>query len=171
MATILIVDDDSYLRGIYAEVFEEAEFKVLQAENGVEGLDLALKNKPDIIFTGIMMPKMTGFEMINQLRTSASMSNVPVVISSHLGREEDRKKAEDLGVKAFVIKGQISPKEVVNLVGNIVSDQIFQVEIDSDKLDGQRLKEILGIKGDIILELSPAVSGAKGEFQARVLAE
>ena len=64
MSSILIVDDEKYLRNLYVEVFTQAGFTVFSVQDGAEGLKLALEHRPDIIFTGIMMPHLTGFQMI-----------------------------------------------------------------------------------------------------------
>lgn len=67
MHSILIIDDDDYLRRLYVEVFRQAGFQVIDAKDGAEGLAMTHLHKPDIIFTGIMMPNLTGFEMMRKL--------------------------------------------------------------------------------------------------------
>lgn len=158
---ILIIDDDEFLRDVYLRVFQNAGFEVFAAEDGAEGLAVATKEHPEIIFTGIMMPNMSGFELMKQLKSRPDASAIPVVISSHLGREEDRKEAGKLGAKAFVIKGLISPKEVVNLISDILEKQIFKVVVDQEKLDGKILSQKLKTQGPMIFELTPEI--AQGE--------
>ncbi len=176
MNKILLVDDDNYLRGLYAAVFKEAGFIVFEGKDGQEGLNLVNKVKPDVIFTGIMMPNLTGFELIRKLKGSLETGSIPVIVSSHLGRIEDRMQAEKLGAKAFVVKGTISPKQVVTLVHDILEAKVaqkkFRVVIDPDKLDGPALRQELKAKGPITLELAPGIDdGTEAGFWAKYLAE
>jgi len=111
--TILIVDDDDFVRKLYVEKFKEAGFIVLEGHDGKEAYDTVKKNKVDIIFTGIIMPNMGGFELMEKLKADDATRAIPVVISSHRGKEEDRKKAFTLGARDFVVSGFVSPNEVV----------------------------------------------------------
>lgn len=145
---ILLVDDDLELVLLYKEVFQNANYEVLQANDGIEGLDLATKEMPDIIFTGIVMPRMDGFSMIEALRKMVTTSNIPVVISSHMGREEDQKKANLLGVRDFIVRGSTTPVEVVrriDLIFNKLGGE-YQLEINQDSLDAQKLIKELGYR-------------------------
>lgn len=172
MPKILIIDDDNYLRGIYATIFSEAGFQSIEGADGAEGLKLAKAQKPDIIFTGIMMPNLTGFEMMKKLKEDLSTGQIPVIISSHLGRDDDRKEAEALGAKAFIIKGMFSPKQVVNLVLELlntrVTEQVYHVVVDAEKIDGSKLLRDLEIQGPLTLELKSA-GGKDKIFLARPL--
>ena len=120
---ILVVEDDKNLRNMYANVFRESGFEVTEAEDGIEGLDRATVENPDVIFTGIMMPRMDGFSMIESLRKNVATAETPILISSHMGREEDRQKANTLGVRFFVIKGYITPKELVEKVIELIKKE------------------------------------------------
>jgi two-component system chemotaxis response regulator CheY len=169
---ILIVDDDDFLRGIYAEVFRTASFDVLSARDGAEALALVKKDAPEIIFTGIMMPNMTGWQLIQKLREQEATRDIPVIISSHLGRQEDREHSEQLGARAFVVKGKISPKDVVNLVLEILEGQkIIRVAVDPTKMDAKLLYDRIGVSGPLVLELTRKVEGGPNEFVARVVPE
>ena len=130
---ILIVDDDLELKLLYAEIFRNASFEVILANDGVEGLDKASKELPEVIFTGIVMPRMDGFSMIESLRKTVMTSNIPIVISSHMGREEDKARASELGVKDFIIRGTTTPVEVLDRIKALltVSSDEFVLEIDA----------------------------------------
>jgi CheY-like chemotaxis protein len=121
MQKILVVDDDSEQRELYSELFKEQGFDVVEASDGLAALDVALKQKFDLIFTGIIMPKMDGFEMIRNLRNNVATALTPVVMFSHLGREEDRQKALKLNRVTFVVKGYDSPSEILNQVKELVA--------------------------------------------------
>ena len=173
MAKILVIDDDNYLRGIYVAVFSDAGYEVFDAFDGKEGLESAKKNQPDLVFTGIVMPNMTGFDMMTAMKTDEQLKNIPVVVSSHLGRETDRVQAEELGAKAFIVKGRFSPKQVVQIVTDLLeskaNDKKYRVLIDPYAFDGTQFRIDQEITGSMILEITPSLG--KEHFRARLIKE
>ncbi len=165
---IVIADDDDFLRSILINSFKIAGFNVLEAKDGLEAFNIIIKDKPDAVISGIMMPNMGGFELLKILKENVESSKIPVFIFSHLGREEDRKKADGLGAKSFMVKGMISPKEMVDLVNNTLSSKVYQVEVNINKLDGPRLANDVHCPDKIILELNPE-SGSSDSFRAKVV--
>jgi twitching motility two-component system response regulator PilH len=146
---ILIVDDDPPTRNMYSEVFTNADFDVMEASDGVEGLDIATKNNPDVIFTGISMPRMDGFSLVEQLKKNTQTCNIPVVISSHLGRESDRQRANSLGARDFIIRDVTPPREVVERIKTILTCAgDYLVEINPYNFDAQKLSKDEGISGN-----------------------
>ncbi|GBE17171.1 regulator of RpoS [bacterium BMS3Abin15] len=146
---ILIVDDDEMTRSMYTEVFNEAGFNVVEAKDGVEGLDTATKEIPDVIFTGIIMPRMDGFSLMEALKKNVATANIPVVMSSHMGREEDRQKAEKLGVKDFVVRDMTPPVKVVDRINSIFLKGVeYKVEFNSNALDAQKLARDLSFNSN-----------------------
>ena len=114
MAKILIVDDDELLLGIYAGSFRNEGFEVLTARDGQEAWDmLSGGNVPDVVFTGIIMPGMTGFELVGKIKSDPKLKNIVTVISSHRGRDEDRVLAKNMGVADFIIQGTTTPVEAI----------------------------------------------------------
>ncbi len=146
---ILIIDDNVEIRSIYADNFQQAGFEVLEGNDGVEGLDLATKELPDIIFSGIIMPRMDGFMMMEALKKNISTANIPVVISSHMGREEDRKRAEELGAKDFIVNAVISPKEAVEKIKKLISFNEYSIKLDPHNPEVSKLAVDLGISPDL----------------------
>ncbi|KKP95103.1 MAG: Transcriptional regulator [Candidatus Moranbacteria bacterium GW2011_GWE1_36_7] len=138
---ILIVDDDIELQEMYAEILQNANFEVILANDGIEGLDKATKEMPDVIFTGIVMPRMDGFSMIESLKKIVMTSAIPVVISSHMGREEDKARANELGVKDFIIRGITRPVEVIERINALFTEigSEYKLEFNPTALDAQRL--------------------------------
>lgn len=145
---ILMVDDDSLTREMYVEVFRNADFDVLEAMDGVEGLDKATKEVPDVIFTGIVMPRMDGFSMIEELKKNVSTANIPVIIFSHLGRETDRQKANVLGVKDFIVRDVISPKQTIKRIKALFVGGEYRIDFNAYSLDAQKLARELGVNND-----------------------
>ncbi len=114
---ILVVDDDDLTRQMYAERIEqEEEFEVIQAQDGQEAWERVQSGGCDLIFTGIVMPRMGGFELIEKLKDHPNFAQIPVFISSHLGRTEDRAEAAKLGVHRFITRGKHTPNEVVTMI-------------------------------------------------------
>jgi CheY-like chemotaxis protein/predicted RNA-binding Zn-ribbon protein involved in translation (DUF1610 family) len=142
--TILIIDDDDFTREMYANVFRNSDFEVLEAHDGVEGLDTATEKLPDMIFSGIVMPRMDGFSLMEALQKHTPTASIPVVISSHLGRTEDRKRADQLGAKGFIVRDTTTPREVVKIISNLFTEGgEYVLEFDPYALDGQRMAQQL----------------------------
>lgn len=180
MHTVLIVDDNVEIRERYKGIFENNGFKVLEAEDGIEGLNTATEEKPNLIFTGIIMPKMDGFDLIKHLKDDARTANIPIMMSSHLGRQEDKLKAQELGVKDFIISDFTPPIEVVKLarlrVEGKVDAEEYIIEIDDTARDAAKLTRDFNIQPYFKCEKHPdetmvlalsADSEKSGEFKAR----
>jgi CheY-like chemotaxis protein len=165
---ILIADDDDIIRETYLQIFRQHGFEAKGAKDGVEGIDTATKEKFDVILTGIIMPRMDGFQLIAALRQNVDTKNIPVAIISHLGREEDRKKAEEMGISNFIVQGSMSPREVVDKVESQIStSNSFQLGFDyfgwdapsfSKKMSLQNF-ECPNCRNKMILELTPKIEG------------
>ncbi|HEY1645725.1 MAG TPA: response regulator [Candidatus Saccharimonadales bacterium] len=115
MAKILIVEDDAILADLYHNTFLLGGFETVIGRNGLEGLEKAKQEKPDIIFLDIMMPKMNGLELIDKLKEDESTKNIPVVILSNFSDEKLAKEAIAKGALAYVIKSEYEPKQVIEM--------------------------------------------------------
>lgn len=139
---ILIVDDDDSIRETYVHLLKQNGFEVLEAKDGVEGLDIATsKTGIGLIFTGIIMPRMDGFQLIQSLKEYSNTANIPVIVNSHLGREEDRKKMEELGAKDFIIQGITTPADTMKRILQALNKGEYRLAINPLGLDGQRFAE------------------------------
>jgi len=155
--TILIIDDAEDLRTIYVKKFRQEGFEVLEGRDGLDGLNTAFDKKPDLIITGIMMPRVDGFEVINTLKKDAQTKRIPVLVFSHLGRQEDIDKALSLGADDFLIQATFSPDDVVEKVrahlgrpksvapgGGETLAGHFNLRLDLNKGDAVRLAQSMG---------------------------
>ncbi|HLM83652.1 MAG TPA: response regulator [Candidatus Bathyarchaeia archaeon] len=165
---ILIVDDDDIIRETYLQVFGQRGFETTGAKDGVEGIDSATKQKFDVILTGIIMPRMDGFQLISALRENVETKDVPVAIISHLGREEDRRRAAEMGIENFIVQGSMTPREVADKLKSLVSVQTsFQMGIDYGAWDAPLLAKKMGFvnfecpncRNKLIFELSSKSEG------------
>ncbi len=146
---VLIIDDDEPTRGMYAEVFKEADFEVREAKDGVEGMDIATKELPDVIFTGIIMPRMDGFALMEALKKNVATCKIPVVISSHMGREEDQQKANVLGARDFIIRDATPPNQVVKRISALfIGGGEYRFDFNSYGLDAPKLARELGLNSN-----------------------
>lgn len=111
-AHILFVDDDDNLRTTFAEALRAKGFLVTEKLNGEEALLWLRTNLPAAVISGILMPRLGGFELMERLKTDPGRRNVPFFFFSHLGRPEDRERAKKLGAKEFFVYGFASPNDV-----------------------------------------------------------
>lgn len=151
--SILIVDDEVNTRELYADVFREAGFEVTQASDGLEALEALQKPEaihPDIIFSGIIMPRMDGFALLEALKRNVSTASIPVVFSSHLGRIEDKKRAEELGAAGFFVLGMISASDVVAAINALLFGGEYVVMIEAHSESATRLAQDLGIPTSLV---------------------
>lgn len=119
MATkIAIVEDDQAISQMYRFKFEAEGFEVETAENGKLGLQLAEEMRPDIILLDLMMPEMSGDEMLAKLRSTAWGKHTKVVILTNKGEQEIPDSVRQLGVSAVILKADMTPRQVAELVKN-----------------------------------------------------
>ncbi len=145
--TVLIVDDQQQTIDVYSRVFRESGYNAVSAVDGLDGLDKATKVHPELIFTGIIMPRMDGFAMVQALRKSATIAHTPVIMYSHLGRAQDRERARELDVRDFVVASNISPEDVVDRIHVILTRHEYTVPLDLSDPDLEKfVKELGGVQ-------------------------
>jgi DNA-binding response OmpR family regulator len=110
--TVLFIEDDPLLLKMYETKFKSEGFRVLSAQDGEEGLNLATKEKVDLIILDIMMPKLSGLDMLEKLRAQAGGKSHVVIVLTNLTNEEEIKRAMDLGVKEYLVKADLTPTQV-----------------------------------------------------------
>lgn len=116
MTKIAIVEDDPVIRQMYLMKFEATGFSVETAENGKEGVKLVEKFKPDIILLDISMPVMSGDKALAEIRSQDWGRTIPVMILTNLGEEEAPKALRSLGVSSYIVKADLTPRQVVDRV-------------------------------------------------------
>ena len=116
MPKIAIVEDDSAISQMYRIKFEAEGYEVETADNGKLGLELAQSMKPDIILLDLMMPIMTGEEMLAQLRRTDWGKDIKVIILTNRGEQEIPPEVRALGVEAIILKAAMTPRQVAELV-------------------------------------------------------
>ncbi len=119
---ILVVEDDAFLAGMYVTKLNLEGFDVEVAENGEQGLKQALEVKPRIILLDIILPKMSGFDVLQDLKKDPKTKDIPVILLTNLGQREDVKKGLDLGAVDYLIKAHFMPSEVVEKIKKLLGN-------------------------------------------------
>lgn len=116
MTKIAIVEDDQAISQMYRIKFEAEDYEVETAENGKLGLEMVEKLKPDIVLLDLMMPEMNGDEMLARMRQTTWGKDMKVVILTNVGEQEIPEEVKSLGVKAVILKADMTPRQVAELV-------------------------------------------------------
>jgi len=113
---ILLIEDEEMLANMYEIKFKNEGFELIKALDGAKGLELSKTTNPDFILLDIIMPKMDGFSVLKALKDDSATQNIPVMLLTNLGQEEDVKKGKELGAVGYLVKANITPAEVVDKV-------------------------------------------------------
>lgn len=141
MPKVLLVEDDNNLREIFEMRLQAEGYQTVTASDGEEALVVATKEKPDLIIADVMMPKLSGFEMLETLRAAPEMSNVKVIMMTALGQAEDRARGEKLGVVKYLVKSQVTLEDFVRVVREVLSpDANGATQTSTNAADGQQDK-------------------------------
>lgn len=116
MPKILLVEDDINLRDIYSARLAAEKYDVVVASDGEEALAVAVKEKPDLILLDIMMPKISGFDVLDILRSTPETKSSRVIIMTALSQDTDRARGEALGASKYLVKSQVTLEDVVSTV-------------------------------------------------------
>ena len=113
---ILLVEDDTALAGVYRSRLELEGFDVREVNNGEEALSAAIDYKPDLVLLDAMMPKISGFDVLDILRNTDDTRNIRVIMLTALSQPKDKERAEALGVDDYLVKSQVVIGDVVERV-------------------------------------------------------
>lgn len=113
---ILLVEDDEALAQVYLSRLELEGFNVKHVPNGEDALSTALSFKPDLIVLDAMMPKISGFDVLDILRNTAETMNVRVIMLTALSQAKDKEMAEKLGADDYLVKSQVVIGDVVERI-------------------------------------------------------
>lgn len=113
---ILLVEDDTALAAVYKSRLELEGFDIREVNNGEEALSAAVEYKPDLILLDAMMPKISGFDVLDILRNTPDTANVRIIMLTALSQPKDKERAESLGVDDYLVKSQVVIGDVVDRV-------------------------------------------------------
>ena len=109
---ILLVEDDAMISSIYKAKFEADGFEVLVAVDGINGLELAKKEKPTIIILDVILPGLDGFSVLEEIKKDKALKTIPVIVLTNLGTEDDRKKGQEMGALDYLVKASLTPGQI-----------------------------------------------------------
>lgn len=113
---ILLVEDDTALSNVYKSRLEMEGFDIHTVNNGEDALSAAIEVKPDLILLDAMMPKISGFDVLDILRNTPDTANVRIIMLTALSQPKDKERAEALGVDDYLVKSQVVISDVVERV-------------------------------------------------------
>ncbi len=122
MAKIMLVEDDNNLREIYEARLLAEGYEIVTAHDGEEALALAAKEKPDLIISDIMMPKISGFDMLDILRSTPETKNTKVIMMTALSQAEDKTRADKLGADRYLVKSQVTLEDVAKIAREVLEE-------------------------------------------------
>jgi DNA-binding response OmpR family regulator len=122
LAKILLVEDDFALRDIYSARLAAEGHTVVTASDGEEALAVAMREHPDLILLDVMMPKISGFDVLDILRSTPETKATQVIMMTALGQESDRKRGEALGVNKYLVKSQVTLEDVIVAVKQVLGE-------------------------------------------------
>ncbi|MDR3297806.1 MAG: response regulator [Candidatus Nomurabacteria bacterium] len=123
MTKIMLVEDDKSLREIYSIRLVAEGYNIVTAGDGEEALAITVQEKPDLIISDVMMPKISGFDMLDILRSTPETANIKVIMMTALSSEDQRKRGESLGANKYLVKSQVGIEDVVNAVHEVLGDR------------------------------------------------
>ena len=122
MTKILLVEDDKSLREIYGVRLLAEGYDIVSAGDGEEALAMAIKERPNLIVSDVMMPKISGFDMLDILRATTETKDIKVIMMTALSSEDQRQRGEKLGADRYLVKSQVGIEDVVRTVHEVLGD-------------------------------------------------
>jgi len=113
---ILLVEDDDALANVYLMRLQAENFDVRRVSNGEEALAAAVNYKPDLVLLDVMMPKVSGFDVLDILRNTPETANLKIIMLTALSQESDKERANSLGVDDYLVKSQVVIADVIERV-------------------------------------------------------
>ena len=123
MSKVMVVEDDASLREIYSIRITAEGYNVVSAGDGEEALAVAVREKPDLILSDVMMPKISGFDMLDILRATPETANIKVVMMTALSSDDQRARGERLGADRYLVKSQVGIEDVINTIHEVLGDR------------------------------------------------
>ena len=134
---IMVVEDDAALREIYSIRIAAEGYDVVTAGDGEEALAIAVREKPNLILADVMMPKISGFDMLDILRNTTETANIKVIMMTALSGEEQRTRGESLGCDRYLVKSQVGIEDVVNTIHEVLGDKTTPTASAAPAMPGQ----------------------------------
>lgn len=119
----MVVEDDASLREIYSIRITAEGYDVVSAGDGEEALAVAVREKPNLILSDVMMPKISGFDMLDILRSTPETATIKVIMMTALSADDQRQRGERLGADRYLVKSQVGIEDVINTIHEVLGDK------------------------------------------------
>ena len=113
---VILIEDEEMLSNMYEAKFIKEGFDIKKALDGETGLKLIQEENPDLVLLDIIMPKLDGFSVLRKIKEDQKNKNIPVILLTNLGQDEDVKKGNSLGASGYLVKANMTPSQVVDKV-------------------------------------------------------
>ena len=150
---LAIIEDEAAFRNIFKDLLASDGYNVLTAEDGESGWLLVRTEMPDLVLLDLALPKVHGFEVLENIRTNAATKDIPVIILTVVGEQDNIKKGLKLGATDYLVKGFYTPREILAKINEILSStdsveaakiKSYKISIKDRKLDATRLEQDMG---------------------------
>jgi CheY-like chemotaxis protein len=136
MAKILLVEDDNNLREIYEARLQAEGYQIVSANDGETALVVAKNEKPDLVISDVMMPKISGFEMLDILRNTDGLKDVKVIMLTALGQADDQARANQLGADRYLVKSQVTLEDIVKVSHELLDGDAAPASVEATAAAG-----------------------------------
>ena len=123
MSKVMVVEDDASLREIYGIRIAAEGYEVVSAGDGEEALAMAVREKPNLILSDVMMPKISGFDMLDILRATPETAKIKIIMMTALSGDDQRQRGERLGADRYLVKSQVGIEDVINVIHEVMGDK------------------------------------------------
>jgi CheY-like chemotaxis protein len=121
MSKVLIVEDDPLISRMYQKIFTFEKFEVEVASNGEEAISKVESFAPELVLLDVMMPKMNGLQVLETLKSNNGTKDIPIVMLTNLAGQQDAETALAKGAVKYIIKSEYEPKQVVDMVKEVLA--------------------------------------------------
>ena len=121
MKKILVVEDDKFLRELIIQKLLSEGYSTAEAVDGEEGIKKIAEEKPDLVLLDIILPGIDGFEVLKQAKANEDIKDIPIIILSNLGQQDDTDKGIELGAKDYLIKAEFTPGEIIEKIKAVLT--------------------------------------------------
>lgn len=118
--TILIVEDDKFLRELIAGKLVKEGYEISEAIDGEKGIKMIKEEKPDLVLLDLILPGIDGFEVLSRMKEDPELARIPVIILSNLGQKEEVERGIKLGAIDYMIKAHFTPREIIDKIKNVL---------------------------------------------------
>jgi len=178
--TILVIEDEPVFRLAYQDVIANNGYKVLLAEDGESGWRLVKSEKPSLTLLDLNLPRLHGLEVLRNIRADGTTKDIPVIVLTVLGEQEDIRKGLDLGADDYLVKGFYSPREILKKIDTLLaiadirrSISSYELSVKEGRADAAKLQQDIGLtrlfhcplcKQEMSLELIPDYTRTDGHW-------